>query len=566
MPLTKAQQDIVDSAKGNFLVRACPGSGKTYTIAAKILKDDEDWKSARSGIAMLSFTNTAQEELASEIETLAGKKIAYPHYVGTIDAFINKYIFFPYINLLGYDTALIKTVGEPYARNYGYSRKQSCALKFKYNLDGTYIPPSGGVGNVYDRKTIEDAKKVKYAMLRDGQFTQADINYYALDILKKHDHIVSIISERFPYVYVDEAQDTTPIHWEILKLIINHHSNQRFGVIGDPDQSIYGWNGAKPEIFIKYQQELAARDTRSVFILNDCRRSSQSICNFCFKFSTLDSAAIAVDPEVKDISIEPQMSYYSSLDQIGSIVGDFHAQYGHEEILIVSRSLKIVDSATRLDSPNPEAIGENPFSVKKSQRAYVASRALDLLHIKTDYDQQRYADALYRAETYYFSKERIYDKTAFLDEMGFTSREWYQVVEADIQALPDTDTTVSEWAASAQEVADTTIIFQGIELSVKTKGKINYSATACADFFKDVGAQNVEREVKTVHSAKGKTTDHILVILDDSQAERLVHVLNGDKVEDSEERRIFYVAISRARKTMTLCMPANYQSLLQGKL
>lgn len=566
MSLTEAQQDIVDNAQGNFLVRACPGSGKTYTIAAKMLKDDDNWSLARSGIAMLSFTNTAQEELANEIEILADRKIAYPHYVGTIDAFINKYIFFPYINLLGYDTSTIKTVGEPYTRNYGYSRKQSCALKFKYDLDGTYIPPSGGAGNVYDKKTIEDAKKVKYAMLRDGQFTQADINYHALDILKKYSHIVATISERFPYFYVDEAQDTTPVHWEILRLITSHKSNQRFGVIGDPDQSIYGWNGAKPEIFIKYQQALIASSPTSVFVLNDCRRSSQSICDFCFKFSTLDSAAIAIDPEVKDLSIEPQIVYYDSLDQIGSIVGDFHAQYGHEEVLIVSRSLKIVDSATRLDSPNPEAIGMNPFSVKKSQKAYMASRALDLLHIKTDYDQQRYADALYRAETYYFSKERIYDRAAFLDEMGFTSREWYQVIEADIQALPDTNTTVSEWAASAQTAADNTTIFRGIELSVKTKGKINYAATDCANFFKDVGAQNVEREVKTVHSAKGKTTDHILVILDDSQAERLAHVLNGDKVEDSEERRIFYVAISRARKTMTLCVPANYESSIKGKL
>jgi DNA helicase II / ATP-dependent DNA helicase PcrA len=558
--LTEAQSIIVYEADGNFLVRACPGSGKTFTIAAKAVEDINHWDRQRSGIALLSFTNTAQTELQDEIEKVIYKKIVYPHYIGTIDSFINKYIFFPYINLLGFDTALIKMVGEPYTRNYGHSRKQVCALKFKYNLDGSYISPSGGSNNIYDKTTISDAKKVKYAMINGGYFTQADANYFALRILREHEYIRDVVSSRFPYIYIDEAQDTTPIHWEILKLVSSRSSNERFGVIGDPDQSIYGWNGAEPGIFIEYQLQLAKENR--VFLLNDCRRSSQVICDFYFKFSTLERAPISIDPDIKDLGISPQFVYYDSLDEIGDTVKQFRSQHTNEDILMVSRSMEIVDRATRLDSVNPEAIGENPFSGK----SYKASLALDILHAKSDYDSHRYADALYRAEAVYFTMMKIYNRDVFLDECGLSLRSWYSVIEADLQEMPDTDLSVMDWVTAVESTNNSMVLFQDTSFNVKKRGKINYKATRCADFFKDAGAINVACDVVTVHSAKGKTTDHTLVILDEAQAARVSNAFNGKPVLDSEEKRILYVAISRARKTLTLCLPRSFEATLVGKI
>lgn len=557
MTLTSAQNSIVENARGHFLVRACPGSGKTYTLAVKAARDREAWVRLRSGLALLSFTNTAQTEIQEEIERVSGNKLVYPHYVGTIDAFINKYIFFPYIHLLGYDATTIKMVGEPYTRNYGRSLKQECALKLKYNPDGSYINPTGSKV-VFSKEIISDGYKVKAAMLKDGQFTQADANYFALEILRKHEEIRDVVSVRFPVIYLDEAQDTTPVHWEVLKLLTARSSNEVFGVIGDPDQSIYGWNGAKPEIFIEHQESLE-KEGRA-FKLNDCRRSSQVLCNFYHKFSTLEDVPLAIDPEVKDLNTRPHYLFYSGVDEISSIVGAFKSSHKDEEILMVSRSMTIVDRTTRLESVNPEAIDQNPFSAPK---AYIANIALDIMHARADYDARRYANALYRAESIYFARERIYNREDFLEECGLSLREWYQQVEADILQMPDSNLTVEKWVEAAEDVKTKTLLFSHGYFKVKARGKLDYKNTRCGDFFKDSDALDVERQVETVHSTKGKTTDHVLVILDDAQARRVINVLNGKDVSNSEEKRIFYVAISRARKTVTICLPSKYEDDLK---
>ncbi len=267
MTLSDEQSNIINDAADNFLVRACPGSGKTFTIACKAVKDIESWNRLREGLALLSFTNTAHEELADEIKSISGSSVVFPHYIGTIDSFINKYIFFPYISELGFDSSKIQMVGDPYTRYYGWSRAQKCALNLNYELNGDLYYKAGGK-DIYDNATVEKAKLIKAAMIKSSfKFTQADANYYSLKLLKTKPHIIETVSTRFPYIYIDEAQDTTPIHWEILKLLSDSPANERFGVIGDPDQSIYGWNGARPELFTAHQAQLEKLKPYVIFTL-----------------------------------------------------------------------------------------------------------------------------------------------------------------------------------------------------------------------------------------------------------------------------------------------------------
>ena len=93
--LTDEQRAFID-AEGKIVLCACPGSGKTFIVAKKLLKYLETWPYAYRGIAVLSFTNVASKEILRQTEELADRKfqnIEFPHFIGTLDSFINTFIF-----------------------------------------------------------------------------------------------------------------------------------------------------------------------------------------------------------------------------------------------------------------------------------------------------------------------------------------------------------------------------------------------------------------------------------------------------------------------------------------
>jgi len=99
--LSPKQQKILE-ATGNCVVNACPGSGKTFSVAARIAHLLKNKEFHHQGIAAISFTNTAWEEIEKKLKEdfQIDVPIRYPHFLGTIDSFVNKYVFLPYGHLL----------------------------------------------------------------------------------------------------------------------------------------------------------------------------------------------------------------------------------------------------------------------------------------------------------------------------------------------------------------------------------------------------------------------------------------------------------------------------------
>ena len=93
MELTLEQKDFLAS-EGKIVLCAVPGSCKTFIVAKKILDYLKNWKYSHRGIAALSFTNVASNEIKRQTmeSSLQKEEIGYPHFVGTIDSFINNFI------------------------------------------------------------------------------------------------------------------------------------------------------------------------------------------------------------------------------------------------------------------------------------------------------------------------------------------------------------------------------------------------------------------------------------------------------------------------------------------
>lgn len=285
--LTRSQRDVTDSTARVTVVTAGPGSGKTRVFVSMLREQLATWRGARSGVAALSFTNVAQDLVAHR---LGGRPMA-PHFVGTLDAFVWRFIVRPFGHLAGVRRGGASLLPGPLQDalraerdlvQVGASRRDRENL-FRVALwGGTEDRPQ----LAYKRQT-DDAATVLPAHLgaavmarkrqewaRTGRVTHSDCQFIAATILRgPHGLAVSdLLASRFPVVLVDEAQDTG---WFLARMLHALFRNPRVrGVVtGDPDQGIYGFSGAKPVLFA----DLAALPGARSFSLHESHRCAPRI-------------------------------------------------------------------------------------------------------------------------------------------------------------------------------------------------------------------------------------------------------------------------------------------------
>lgn len=101
-----ARREIIQSYND---VQACPGSGKTTMVAAKLLIIAKKWMSLHQGVCVLTHTNVAKKEIIERLQTSihGGKLLTSPHFIGTIQEFVNKFLAIPYLRSQGYKIAHI---------------------------------------------------------------------------------------------------------------------------------------------------------------------------------------------------------------------------------------------------------------------------------------------------------------------------------------------------------------------------------------------------------------------------------------------------------------------------
>lgn len=117
------------------------------------------------------------------------------------------------------------------------------------------------------KKSYFDYKKLYW---QEGRIHHEDVLYFSYRILCENPILLIFLSAKFPYIFLDEFQDTNPIQTMIVKMLAK--SGSTIGVIGDPAQSIYSFQGAKREDFLDfYIQDIA------YYEIQDNRRSTSKI-------------------------------------------------------------------------------------------------------------------------------------------------------------------------------------------------------------------------------------------------------------------------------------------------
>lgn len=253
---------------GSIDVSACPGSGKTTVLLAKLkLLADRLPLENGAGICVLSHTNIAVNEIKSKLTGYADKLMSYPNYIGTIQSFIDQFVTMPYLRqTVGRSVQLLDD--RTYAQHMFYRMK---ANKGVYStLD--YLVKSGykNVKNIYtDRidyiaalflkddgalciksqvRALAGARTpsarqfkslIDDLLKNEGVIRYRDAFQYAdIAIEEFTNKYTSLFSQRFRYVYVDEYQDCSETQRKILRKLFDP-TICAVTHIGDPDQAIY---------------------------------------------------------------------------------------------------------------------------------------------------------------------------------------------------------------------------------------------------------------------------------------------------------------------------------------
>ena len=144
MSLTSEQRSALwkidgSPTRGWTVVSARPGTGKTTTVAEYCIDLADRWRDYKpwQGIAVLSFTNVARRELEHRFSRRgkANQLLASPHFVGTIDAFINQFIFLPFgAHEMGFTGGRPMLVGQPYSFWRATETSEIWPSKFRFKL------------------------------------------------------------------------------------------------------------------------------------------------------------------------------------------------------------------------------------------------------------------------------------------------------------------------------------------------------------------------------------------------------------------------------------------------
>lgn len=298
--IKKLGLETVDSARKEFIkcldttdVSACPGSGKTTLIVAKMLLLMEKWQSPSRGICVLSHTNVAKDEVISRLSRMGSSYDinGQPHFVGTIHGFIAKYITTPFLVSMGFRPEVIDDDFALNWRRRHIGRKGSDFFKFHphtrlNDIRLMQVSRSEPFGDkLVDRPgmprkssdTYNDFAYAYWESIESGILTYDEVLVFAQKALNVCPEIVRSLRDRFPFVVVDEAQDCTSIQLNLLHQAFEEgdHSSiiQR---VGDPNQAIYSDDNATGSI----QANVAASFPRAnYFTIADSQRLNVKIAS-----------------------------------------------------------------------------------------------------------------------------------------------------------------------------------------------------------------------------------------------------------------------------------------------
>jgi DNA helicase-2/ATP-dependent DNA helicase PcrA len=261
-PLNDAQREAVTAPSQAMLVLAGAGSGKTRVLVHRIAWQIQVEGVPAHGILAVTFTNKAAKEMRGRIENLLSMS-AQTLWIGTFHGIAHR--------LLRRHAAQAKLPETFQVMDSGDQLRVIKRLLNTLNLDDSKWPPrevqwyinaqkDEGIrakhmietADIFQRQMLRVYRAYEELCERSGLVDFAELLLRAHELLRDNPAVLDFYQQRFRQVHVDEFQDTNTIQYAWLRLLTDGKDN--LFVVGDDDQSIYGWRGAKIENIFSFQK------------------------------------------------------------------------------------------------------------------------------------------------------------------------------------------------------------------------------------------------------------------------------------------------------------------------
>lgn len=262
--LNPEQQEAVKTIDGPVLVLAGAGTGKTRVITFRMAYMLRNLV-APENILGMTFTNKAAKEMKERLAALVPEEQARKVTLGTFHAFCAR-VLRKDIKALGFtsnftiaDESDQSGIVKQAMAELGFSKSENITgEKILYrisNLKNNLIAPSQAkkvTENVIEEITAAVYEKYQELLYNQNMLDFDDMLFFVYKIWTEKPDILKRYQELYKYILVDEYQDTNKAQFEMLKLLTGTGPSQNLCVVGDDDQSIYGWRGAEVENIINF--------------------------------------------------------------------------------------------------------------------------------------------------------------------------------------------------------------------------------------------------------------------------------------------------------------------------
>lgn len=279
----KQKEAVIDDSK-HLRIIAGAGSGKTRVLTMRIAYLIEQKHINPKNVLAITFTNKAANEMKNRISEMLGEA-GDGAFISTIHSLCVR-ILKEEIGVFGYPKNFTivdgddqKTILKEAYKEFNIDKKDlsyGSALDYIANCKYEELSYEKAMDQAYgEKKLVDKANVYKYYDERLKSLYALDFDdliLFTVRLFKLHKDILKKWSSKFIYIHVDEFQDIDKTQYELIKLLSSCHDNVY--VVGDPDQTIYTWRGADVNIIVNFDKDF--KNTKTI-ILNQNYRSTNNI-------------------------------------------------------------------------------------------------------------------------------------------------------------------------------------------------------------------------------------------------------------------------------------------------
>ena len=556
----------------NFRVFAGPGAGKTTWLIhhlENVLKNSKRLEKTRK-IACITYTNVAAEEI---LDRLQCDKSRFD--ISTIHSFLYRNIVKPFSYLIakdengeilfdinkldGHDEHIPHrdrirrwktTIENLNDKNYNYfnytqNRKklieQLSSLDYRFSNGNIelFFRKNRGVAIPKSNRELWIYKK-KYWL--DGIMHHEDVLYFSYKIIESSSRVLEFIRNKFPYIFIDEFQDTTELQTWIIKKIAEKET--RVGVIGDLAQSIYKFAGAKRNDFESF-------NTHGIksFKIEKNHRSTKKIIRFLNHLRR----DITQDPAEGAIDGNPVLVLVGTIHNAKTWLNE----KGFQNVFILTRKNEAVDQIqNQIGVTNSDLLKEYYAFDSNSARVKVLH---SILMGYKYYQKDNLKDAM----------KQILKPLKSKADKSISKLELRKMAIDIIEDLNDEQTIQKSLYDFYDNLWNKINENFGFQIGAKvTSGNVRrfYENNIVSDLLAHIKVDTRSDDaIRTIHSAKGTEFDNVLVHFENLR-DFDNYVLSAANHLNSEEddARIYYVGFSRAKINLFINVPEVNQEIMAG--